>query len=218
MSYSQKNQGFVISGTDTDVGKTIVSAMLVSALNGNYYKPIQAGLDGETDTQIVQRLSGLPSSHIIEESYRLKTPSSPHLAAEIDKVSIDVRQLCVLPKSQNPLIVEGAGGLLVPITRMALLIDIVRAWNLPVIVCARTTLGTINHTLLTIAALHRRSIPIHGIIFVGDHHEENERIIPELSKVRNLGRLPMIENLSPTTLKQAFEQNFQIEHFIGNIR
>ncbi len=209
-------RGYVITGTDTDVGKSVVSAMLAAALNAKYFKPIQAGLgEEETDTQLVQRLSGLPSRHFFEEYYRLNSFASPHLAAEIDGRSLDIKHLCHLPKTRYPLIVEGAGGLLVPVNRSVLLIDLFRAWNLPVIVCARTTLGTINHTLLTIAALRRRSILIHGIIFVGDHHEENEKIIPELSKVRSLGRLPMLEELSSQNLRKAFDQNFQIEHFLN---
>ena len=209
------NRGYVITGTDTNVGKSIVSAMLVGALKAKYFKPIQAGLgEEETDTQLVRRLCGLPSTHIFEEYYRLNSFASPHLAAEIDGLTLDIKHLCDLPKTRYPLIVEGAGGLLVPINRSVLLIDLFRAWNLPVIVCARTSLGTINHTLLTIAALRRRSILIHGIIFVGDHHEENEKIIPELTKVRSLGRLPMLKELSSQSLKQAFDQNFQIGHFL----
>lgn len=215
MSNSRNNGGFVVTGTDTGVGKTVVSAMLVGALNATYYKPIQAGLDSETDIEVVRRLSGLTDDYFIPERYRLQTPASPHLSAEIDKVNIDIEQLSQLPTTSNPLIVEGAGGIFVPLTRSVLLVDVFKVWQLPAIICSRTTLGTINHTLLSVEALRQRSIPIHGIVFVGDHHEENETIIPKFANVPHLGRLPFIKDLNENSLQQAFHQNFQLERFIG---
>ncbi len=205
-------RGFLITGTDTGIGKTVVSAMLVDALGATYYKPVQAGLDEETDTEFVRRVTGLPSNQFIAEAYRLKTPASPHLAAAIDGIEIDTKRLA-LPKTSNPLIVEGAGGVMVPLTANLLYIEMFRYWQLPVIVCARTSLGTINHTLLTIESLRRWSVDVHGVIFVGDPHRENEKIIPKMGEVRRLGRLPFLESLDAESLRAAFQQNFNIDQF-----
>ena len=207
-------RGFLITGTDTGIGKTVVSAMLVDALEATYFKPVQAGLDEETDTEFVQRVTGLPSYRIAPEAYRLNTPASPHLAAMIDGIEIEMQRL-TLPETSHPLIVEGAGGVMVPLTNNILYIDIFNNWQLPAIICARTSLGTINHTLLTIESLRRWSITVHGVIFVGDPHDENERIIPNLGKVPNLGRLPMLDSLDATSLRAAFQQHFNIEQFTG---
>lgn len=209
--------GFLITGTDTGIGKTVVSAMLVDALDATYFKPVQAGLDEETDTEFVRRVTGLPPCRIAPEAYRLTTPASPHLAAMIDGVQIEMPRLA-LPVTSRPLIVEGAGGVMVPLTADSLYIDMFRNWKLPAIVCARTSLGTINHTLLTIESLRHRSVEIHGVIFVGDPHEENERIIPIMGKVENLGRLPMLDSLDVTSLRAAFQQHFNIGQFTGAIK
>ena len=207
-------RGFLITGTDTGIGKTVVSAMLVDALEATYFKPVQAGLDEETDTEFVQRVTDLPSHRFVPEAYRLNTPASPHLAAMIDGIEIEMQRL-TLPETSHPLIVEGAGGVMVPLTANILYIDIFKNWQLPAIVCARTSLGTINHTLLTIESLRRWSIAVHGVIFVGDPHEENERIIPKMGKVTNLGRVPMLDSLDAASLRAAFQQHFNIEQFTG---
>ena len=209
--------GFLITGTDTGIGKTVVSAMLVRALNAAYFKPVQAGLEEETDTETVKRLSGLEDSHFIAEVYRLNTPASPHLAAEIDGIQVDVERLSQLPKTSKPLIVEGAGGVMVPLTPNFLFIELFRIWQLPAIICTRTSLGTINHTLLTVLALRKYEVPIHGLIFVGDSDLENERIIPKASGVIRLGRVPYLHELSKSSLQNAFEQNFNLEQFTGAI-
>lgn len=140
-----------VTGTDTGIGKTIFSAALAGALGMPYWKPIQSGLEEETDSEIVARLAGVP---VRPEAYRLVTPASPHIAAEIDGVNIDVEKLAPPP---GDLIVEGAGGALVPVTRTTLYADLFAKWQVPVIVCARTALGTINHSLLTIEA-DRKSV------------------------------------------------------------
>src|SRR5258708_35766323 len=134
---------------------------------------VQAGLDGETDTEVVQRLSGLPAMRMLPEVWRLTTPASPHLSAERGNVLLDPQSL-TLPSVACPLIVEGAGGLLVPLTRDVLFIDVFYRWGAPVVLCARTTLGTLNHTLLSLEALQRRGIPILGIALIGDAHADNE--------------------------------------------
>ena len=205
-------KGYLVTGTDTGIGKTVVSAMLARALNAVYFKPVQAGLDEETDTETVRRLSGLPDAHFLPETYRLTTPASPHLSAAIDEIEIEVGKLLV-PETTKPIIVEGAGGVMVPLTETTLCIDIFESWQLPAIVCARTSLGTINHTLMTINALRQWHVTVHGVVFIGDEHKENQTIIPRLGNVTNLGRLPHLDPLNADTLANAFEQNFLLEQF-----
>jgi len=198
---------FVVTGTDTDIGKTIFSAALAQATRAPYWKPIQSGLEEETDSEVIARLAGVP---VIAEAYRLVTPASPHLAAEIDGVNIDLEKLAPPP---GKLIVEGAGGALVPVTRNILYADLFAKWQIPVIVCARTALGTINHSLLTIEALRARGVPIHGLAFLGDAVPDSEKIITEISGIRRLGRLPLIDPLTIETLAAAFSANFNIADF-----
>lgn len=200
---------FVVTGTDTGIGKTVFAAALAGALGAHYWKPIQAGLEPEGDKETVARLSGLPAANILPEAYRLTTPASPHLAARIDGVEIGLDRLA-LPTADTPLVVEGAGGLLVPVSETLLMADLFAHWSLPVILCARTGLGTINHSLLSIEALRSRNVPVAGIAFIGDPHAENERIIPQLAKVPSLGRLPFIEDMSAETLRVAFSQNIRL--------
>ena len=179
----------IVTGTDTGVGKTVFAAALAGALGAIYWKPIQAGLLEETDRQAVLRLSGLSEERVLPEAYRLKTPASPHRAAEIDGITIDPDAL-VLPDTDEPLVVEGAGGLFVPLTRDVAYIDVIARWRAPVVLCARTTLGTINHSLLSIEALRTRGIALLGVVFIGDENAEPERIIAEMGHGRRLGRLP----------------------------
>jgi dethiobiotin synthetase len=203
----------IVTGTDTGVGKTVFAAALAGALGATYWKPIQAGLLEETDRQAVLRLSGLSEERLLPESYRLKTPASPHLAAEVDGISIDPEAL-VLPDTDGSLVVEGAGGLLVPLTREVAYIDVIAKWRAPVVLCARTTLGTINHSLLSIEALRNRGIPLLGIAFIGDESAESERIIVEMGQARRLGRLPYLAQLTSGTLRAAFALHFNIDDFL----
>jgi dethiobiotin synthetase len=198
---------FVVTGTDTGIGKTIFSAALAQATGTPYWKPIQSGLEDETDSETVARLAGVP---VHPETYRLVTPASPHFAAEIDGVNIDLQTLTPPP---GDLIVEGAGGALVPVTRATLYADLFAQWQVPVIICARTALGTINHGLLTIEALKSRGVPIHGLAFLGDAVEDSEEIISDISGVRRLGRLPIIDPLNSETLAAAFSANFNVAGF-----
>lgn len=199
----------VITGTDTGIGKTVFSAGLAGALGAHYWKPVQAGVDPEGDKESVAALSGLPASHILPEAYRLATPASPHLAARIDGVEISLDRLA-LPQVDGSLVVEGAGGLMVPISESLLMIDLFAHWGQPVILCARTGLGTINHSLLSIEALRARGVPVAGIAFIGDPHAENERIVPLLGDVPVLGRLPLLAPLGPETLARAFAAHINL--------
>ena len=176
------NAGFIVTGTDTGIGKTVFSAALAGALGGYYWKPVQAGTEGETDSDAVRRLSGLAPDRILPEAYRLKFPASPHIAAAREGIEIKPERL-PLPGGARPLVIEGAGGLLVPLSANLLQIDQFRAWGLPAILCARTSLGTINHTLLSLEALQRRNISVHGIAFIGEPSEESERTITDLARV-----------------------------------
>jgi dethiobiotin synthetase len=207
------NARIVVTGTDTGIGKTVFSAALAGALDGFYRKPIQAGLDDETDSQTVLRLSGLSPERILPEAYRLQTPASPHLAAEIDGVTIEHQGLLV-PEKGRPLVIEGAGGLLVPLTRSVTYLDLMARWRVPVVLCARTTLGTINHSLLSIEVLRARGVAIFGIAFIGEANVESERIITVMGKVRRLGRLPHVAPLTGATLRQAFATGFDIGDFL----
>jgi len=198
---------FVVTGTDTGIGKTVFSAALAGALGLPYWKPIQSGLEEETDSEAVARLAGV---RVHPEAWRLVTPASPHLAVKIDGVTIDADALVPPP---GDLLIEGAGGALVPVTRTLLYADLFARWQIPVIVCARTALGTINHSLLTIEALKARHVPIHGIAFVGEAAPDSEAIIAALSGAKRLGRLPHLDPLTPEALAAAFAANFNIADF-----
>jgi dethiobiotin synthetase len=203
---------FVVTGTDPDVGKTVFAAALAGALGASYWKPVQAGLDPGSDTQRVAALSGLPAVRILPEAYRLTTPCSPHRAAALDGVTIDPARLA-LPDVGGPLVVEGAGGVLVPVTDDLLFADLFARWAAPVILVARTALGTINHSLLSIEALRHRAVPIHGIAFIGEAQPDGEAIIARLGRVRSLGRLPNLAQLDADTLAAAFAAHFDLADF-----
>ena len=196
---------FVVSGTDTDIGKTVFCAGLAGMLQARYWKPVQAGLPGDSET--VAQLAGVG---IVPEAYRLKMPASPHQAAAGEGIIIDPNSL-VPP--EGPLVIEGAGGLMVPLTRSTLFIDVFARWQLPLILCARTRLGTINHTLLSIAAVRARDIPLQGVAFIGAANEESETIICEIGKVKRLGRLPLLEPLTRAGLQDVFSRNFAVKDF-----
>jgi dethiobiotin synthetase len=201
----------VVTGTDTDVGKTVFAAALTRALGARYWKPVQAGVDDGGDAEGVVRL-GVPVGDVLAEAYRLNTPCSPHRAAELDGTVIDPAQLAP-PAVDGPLVIEGAGGVLVPVTPDLVLADLFARWGHPVVLVARTALGTINHSLLSIEALRARGVPIAGIAFVGDAQEDSEATIARLGAVRRLGRLPRLDPLDADSLTSAFARHFRIEDF-----
>lgn len=214
---------FVVTGTDTGIGKTVFCAALMCGLEDagvrpHYWKPVQSGLDEGADTMHVRRLTGLPEERFLPEAYVFRESLSPHRAAEIDGAAIDVAALqdaARIPDCDGTLVIEGAGGLMVPLSRERLLIDVFAAWNTPVILCAHTGLGTINHTLLSLEALRARGISVHGIAFVGEENGDNIRTIADFSETRILGRLPVLPDLNAQSLRIAFEENFNVEDFIG---
>ena len=199
----------IVTGTDTDIGKTVFAAALTGALGAAYWKPVQSGLAEGEDADTVKRLTGITP---LPSAYRLVTPCSPHRAAEIDGIDIDEAAL-VLPKVDGPLVVEGAGGVLVPVRRDLLFADLFARWAAPVVLVARTQLGTINHSLLSIEALRSRGVPILGMAFVGPSEEDSEATIAEIGRVKRLGRLPMLGPLTPESLAQAFTDHFDPADF-----
>jgi len=197
----------IVTGTDTGIGKTIFSAGLTQALGATYWKPVQAGLEEATDSEIVAQLSGRPT---LSETYRLKMPASPHLAAEAENIEIESQKLSI-PEVDGVLVVEGAGGIMVPLNRRQLYLDMFAVWNAPIVLCARTQLGTINHSLMSIQTLRNAGCDIVGIAFIGDAVPEVEQTICDFGKVKRLGRLPMIEELSSETLAQHFEDAIDLK-------
>jgi len=200
-----KSGRFVVSGTDTDVGKTVFAAGLAGLLGARYWKPVQAGLPADSD--MAAELAGV---EIVPEAYRLRLAASPHQGAAEEGITIDAQTL-VPP--DGPLVIEGAGGVMVPLSRQTLFIDVFARWQIPLILCARTRLGTINHTLLSIAALRARCVPLLGVAFIGEAHAESEKIITEIGQVRRLGRLPMIQPLTRLRLAEAFARAFDAADF-----
>lgn len=197
----------VVSGTDTGIGKTVLAGAIAQATGAAYWKPIQAGLDEASDSERVAALG----VRTLPEAYRLATPCSPHWAAEIDGVALEDAALA-LP-GEPDLVVEGAGGVLVPIRDDLLFADLFARWGLPVVLAARTALGTINHTLLSIEALRSRGVPILGVAFIGEAIENTEATIARIGKVKRLGRLPMLDDLTADALRAAFAAHFDLRDF-----
>lgn len=199
----------IVSGTDTGIGKTVVAAGLAVALGAFYWKPIQAGTEGRTDSDQAEAL-GVPRGNALPEAYRLDLPASPHLAAERQGLTIRDDRL-ILPEVR-PLVVEGAGGLMVPIRRDPphLMIDQFALWDAPVLLVARTALGTINHSLLSIEMLRARGVLIAGLLFVGEPHADNETTIPALGRLRSFGRLPLLDPLDAGTLAAAMQAHVDL--------
>lgn len=176
-----------ITGISTDVGKTIVSAIITQALEADYWKPIQAGDLDQSDTHKIKAFVSNSKSTFFENSYALNTPASPHFAAEMDGVIIDLTKI-IEPKTDNHLVIEGAGGLFVPINNAETIVDLIQP-DYKVIVVSRHYLGSINHTLLTLEALQNRTIKVAGIIFNGPENKATESIILSKTKVNCIGRL-----------------------------
>ena len=206
------SKAYIVTGTDTGIGKTTVAAMLVLALDAVYWKPIQSGTEEGTDRQRVQALTQLPDDRLLPERYVLSQPLSPHRAAELDGIEIKAEALA-LPAFDRTLVIEGAGGLMVPVTRNKLQIDVFADWSLPIILCARTALGTINHTLLSIEALRSRHMRLHGLIFVGDDNPDNMRTIADFSGARILGHVPRLDRIGRAALLDVFARGFRREDF-----
>lgn len=197
-----------ITGISTDVGKTIASAIITEALEADYWKPIQAGDLDNSDSQKIKLYISNSNSQIFENSYQLHTPASPHLAAEIDGITIDLKNIKE-PTTQNHLVIEGAGGLFVPLNDTDCVIDLIQK-EYKVIVVSRHYLGSINHTLLTIEALQNRKIKVAGIIFSGDENPSSEAIILKKTGVKFIGRIdqePYFDQNVITYYADLFREN-----------
>ncbi len=190
---------FIICGTDTDIGKTLISSFFVKGLNSFYWKPIQSGIESQTDSQTVEKLAKVSNEKIIKEAYVFTKPLSPHWAAEIDQKTINFEKLR-LPKVHGSLIVETAGGLMVPITRNFLQIDQIKQWNLPVILVCKSSLGTLNHTLLSIEALKQRNIEILGLVVNGEKHLDNPKTLVDFSGIPLIAEFPYIKKMDSNNL------------------
>lgn len=204
---------FFITGTDTNVGKTVLSALLVAALDAVYWKPIQTGAVEGTDRDTVMRLAEIPAAQAAPEGYIFDPPVSPHLAAEAAGVAIRLDTLRKPAAAPRPLVIEGAGGILVPINDTELMLDLARRLGAPVIVASRTALGTINHTLLTMRALRSANVPVVGVVMIGPRNRDNERSIERYGEVAVIGRIPWIDALHRAALLAAFDSGFDRQYF-----
>ncbi|MET3500279.1 dethiobiotin synthetase [Mucilaginibacter rubeus] len=195
-------QPIFISGIDTGIGKTLVSAILIEKLNADYWKPIQSGDLDKSDTLKVKSLISNPITRFFPEAYALTQPFSPHKSAALDKVTIDLENI-VLPKTDNQLIIEGAGGLMVPLNDNFLIIDLIKQLNARVILVSKHYLGSINHTLLSLHALKKYGIPVMGVIFNGDKDIYSKSYILDYSGVADLGQIPEYKTINKKTIKEA---------------
>jgi dethiobiotin synthetase len=201
--------GFFVTGTDTGVGKTVLSALLVAALDGVYWKPVQTGAMEGTDRNSVRVWADCPEDRLLPERYCFDPPVSPHLASREAGVQIALEAI-EFPAAPDgrPYIVEGAGGVMVPLNEKDLMLDLMRHLGLPVVVAARTSLGTINHTLLTLAALRAAHINVRGVVLIGAENVENRRAIERYGKMRVIGHIPVLEKIHRAALIEVFDRNF----------
>ena len=198
------NKTYFITGIGTEIGKTLVSAILVEKLKADYWKPIQSGDLDFSDTIKVKNLISNKKSIFHPEAYRLTQPYSPHYSASLDKVEIDLNKI-KCPETDNHLIIEGAGGLMVPLNEYHLMIDLIKKLNAEVILVSKNYLGSINHTLLSIEALKNRDIPIIGIIFNGSSTPSTEEIILKMSNIKCLGKIEELNEIDSKSIIKAGE-------------
>lgn len=205
---------FFITGTDTGVGKTVVSALLCAALDAIYWKPIQTGTRDGTDRAAVMRMAQLSGNRTVPESYRFSPPVSPHLASIRAGAKIELYKIR-MPRigPQDQLVAEGAGGVLVPINKRQLMVDLMSHLNVPVLLVSRTSLGTINHTLLSLAALRSANLDIRGIVMVGKENRENRKAIEHYGRAPVVGLVPVLKHLNRDSLVKVFKKNFDRRAF-----
>jgi len=202
---STLSKRIIICGTDTDVGKTIVSSFFVQGLKGVYWKPIQSGTEEGTDTKTVCKLLDLQNNRHLSERYKFKAPVSPHWAAEQESRFIEPNNLN-LPDLDQLIIIETAGGLMVPLNRNWLQIDQLKVWGAPIVLVARTGLGTLNHTLLSLEALKNRDINVLGIVLNGPPHNDNPKTLEQFGDTKILARLPIFEKVTAKLLSQEWNK------------
>jgi len=198
-----------VAGTDTGIGKTLTSAVLTAGLEAEYWKPVQCGLDEGTDRSWVFRKTVLPENRFHPEAYLLKHPLSPHAAARLEGIHIDLARInAPHPSDGRRLIVEGAGGLLVPLNDQHYMIDLIRKLGFPVILTAGSGLGTINHTLLSLRELERNRIEVLGVVLNGPHNPSNREAIEQFGRVRVLAEIAPLSQIDSPTLQNIFDEQF----------
>ena len=193
---------YFITGIGTGIGKTIVSAILTEKLQADYWKPIQSGDLDISDSLLVEQLTSNTSTIVHPERYRLGQPLSPHLSAKIDGLTINIEEI-QMPKTENRLIIEGAGGIMVPLNENELIVDLIRKLGVKVIVVTQNYLGSINHTLMTLEILKLNNIPVEGIIFNGKSNVETEAYIANYSGQRIIGRVPSLSVINKEKIQEA---------------
>jgi dethiobiotin synthetase len=203
LKQAQHKEKYFITGISTEVGKTVASAIITEALEADYWKPIQAGELENSDTHKVERYISNTKSFFHKNSYALKTPMSPHAAAEIEGITVDLKQITE-PKTENNLVIEGAGGLLVPLNDSETILDLIKS-DYKVIVVSRHYLGSINHTLLTLNLLKEKGFNV-SIIFSGDEHPTTESIIEKMSGVNVIGRIEEEPYFDKNVIKEYAEK------------
>jgi dethiobiotin synthetase len=205
---------FFITGTDTNVGKTVLSALLVSALDGIYWKPVQSGACEGTDRRSVIEWAELAEEKTLPECYCFDAPVSPHLAARLAGARIDINRIHAPDGSDSSrVIAEGAGGILTPLNDRQTILDLIRRLAFPVIVASRTSLGTINHTLLTVRALREAEIRLRGVVMIGEENGENRRAIEWYGKVPVIGHVPWLPAVCRDALLKVFDTSFDKSYF-----
>ena len=206
--------GYFVTGTDTNVGKTVLSALLVAALDAVYWKPVQTGAREGTDRESVRLWAKATEDRLPLERYRFYPPFSPHLASREGgiRIALDDFELPAAPAGRK-WIVEGAGGVMVPLNERDLMRDLMQRIGFPIIVAARTTLGTINHTLLTLAALREARLPICGVALIGPKNIDNRRAIENYGNVRVIGHIPMLKKIDRAALLDMYEKHFDHRAF-----
>ena len=196
-----------ITGTDTGVGKTLLSSLLLANLNCKYWKPIQTGVCEGTDRETVMKWAEITAEDTFSESYIFDPPVSPHLAAREQGITIQLEEIR-RPTTPDALVIEGAGGVLVPINDGTFMLDLMRQLAAPVVVAARTALGTINHTLLTLLAIRQAKLSLRGVVMIGKENVENRLAIERYGDVPVIGSIPWLETIDRRTLLRVFEQHF----------
>lgn len=196
-------RGVVVAGIGTEVGKSVVSAILCEALGARYWKPVASGAnDGPSESALVSTLIARGEDRVFPETYLFGASLSPHVAAAMESTTIELERF-VLPSCDEPLVVELAGGVFVPLNDRETNIDLLKKLSLPVVVVSRHYLGSINHTLLTLDALRSRGIEVAGVVFNGDELPDTERIITTLSGVRVLGRVPALREVTHDAIQEV---------------
>lgn len=204
----KSSKGVFVAGIGTDVGKTVISAILTEHFKFDYWKPLQCGNLEKADSDTVRELISNEISQVHDEVYNLEQPVAPTTAAKLDNITIDPEAF-VFPKSERPIVVEGVGGLLVPLTERLLVIDLIRQFEIPIVLVVRHYLGSINHTLLSIEALKSREINLIGLVISGGENKESEEIICKVSNERIVAHVPLLEEMTQLSVKMVGDECFK---------